>query len=187
MLNQLGSLSGCAGGRLVEMRADDLRFTAEESKRFLGPVMELPLDREQVLAVERKTEGWIAGLKMASLALRGAADIRSFLVGFTGSQRFILEDMSVEALDRQDEPLQRFLLRLGPGAALRAALRFRHGSADGRHMLETLQRRNLFLTPLDGAEQWYRYHPLFNGLLVRLQRLRPRLPPDLYRRAAVGG
>jgi LuxR family maltose regulon positive regulatory protein len=85
-----------ARGQLIEVRASDLRFSAEEASAFLHTIMDVDLPPEQVAILERRTEGWIAGLQLAALALRGRADVSGFLAAFTGSHRFVLDYLSEE-------------------------------------------------------------------------------------------
>jgi len=106
-----------ARGQLTELRVNDLRFTPSEAAELLNQVMGLELAAEEIVALERRTEGWIAGLQLASLALQGTLsmqdrkDTTSFIKSFTGSHRFVLDYLLEEVLERQPESIQRFLLR----------------------------------------------------------------------------
>ena len=175
-----------AAGRLVELRAADLRFSPEESTRFLEAAAGLPLDPAQVRAIEARVEGWIAGLKMAALALRGAADARALIAGLAGDPRFILEYLAEEVLERQEAGIQEFLVRTAVLDRLCAPLCDAvTGREDGEEVLKEVRRRNLFLVPLDDAGRWFRYHPLFADLLrARLQRLHAQQAAELHRRAS---
>lgn len=99
-----------AGGQWVELRQEDLRFTVPEAADFLSQTMEVPLTSDQVQLLEARTEGWIAGLQMAALALRQTHEINHFLQALSGSQRFILDYLIEEVLASQPEQEQRFLL-----------------------------------------------------------------------------
>jgi LuxR family transcriptional regulator, maltose regulon positive regulatory protein len=166
-----------ARGELAELRAADLRFSTGEAAEFLRRVMGLDLASEDVAALEHRTEGWVAGLQMAALSLRGEKDAAGFIRSFTGSHRFVLDYLGEEVLRRQPEDVQAFLLRTsildrfcGP---LCDALT---EGESGQRTLEYLERANLFLVPLDGERKWYRYHRLFGELLR--QRLEQSLSSD---------
>src|ERR671914_2208246 len=155
-----------ARGQLGELRAADLRFTPSEAAEFLEGVMGLSLSAEDVAALETRTEGWIAGLQLAALSMRGREDVSGFVRAFAGDNRYIVDYLVEEVLQRQPEHIRSFLLetsildRLG-GPLCDAVT----GQADGRGMLETLERGNLFVVPLDDERRWYRYHHLFADVL----------------------
>jgi LuxR family maltose regulon positive regulatory protein len=165
-----------ARGRLSELRAADLRFTPSEAAEFLNRVMGLRLAAADVAALENRTEGWIAGLQLAALSLQGHPDAAGFIQSFTGSHRFVLDYLVEEVLHRQPESIQSFLLRTSLldrlcGPLCDAVLLAPAGS--GQATLETIERANLFIVPLDSERRWYRYHHLFGDLLR--QRLRQAL------------
>jgi len=172
-----------ARGQLCELRADQLRFTAEEARTFLTKTMGLPLVDADVAALEERTEGWIAGLQLAALALQDRADRSGFVRTFSGSNRYVLDYLVEEVFNRQPPHIQIFLLQTsildrlcGPlcdavvgreasdvglvDDARRSSL-----SASSQLLLEQLERANLFLIPLDDERQWYRYHHLFSEVL----------------------
>ncbi len=176
-----------AAGQMVEIRTSDLRFTTEESDRFLVSAALPGLDDGRLRALEAKSEGWIAGLRMAGLALAASANPAGFVDGFTGSDRFILEYLSEEVLDRQEDPVKEFLLQTSILDRLSAPL---CGAVTGRddaaEVLQAVWRRNLFLSPLDSRNEWFRWHALFSDLLRALLKQRhPELMPVLHRRAAL--
>jgi LuxR family transcriptional regulator, maltose regulon positive regulatory protein len=152
--------------RVAEIRAEDLRFSPEEAGQFFDTAMSLSLSPAQVAALERRTEGWVAGLQMAALSLQGREDVDGFIASFGGTHRFILDYLAEEVFSRIDEGLRQFLLdtsvlaRMSEG--LCDAVTGRHGS---RETLKQLERMNLFLVPLDEQRSWYRYHHLFSDLL----------------------
>jgi LuxR family maltose regulon positive regulatory protein len=163
-----------ARGRIVELRVGDLRFTPEEAAAFLREVMGLPLAREDVEALEARTEGWIAGLQLAALALQGrsAEAVAPFIGAFTGGNRYVVDYLAEEVLLRQPPAVQDFLLhtcildRLCAG--LCAAVLGEEGpaaEAAASAMLEELERGNVFLIALDDERRWYRYHHLFADAL----------------------
>jgi LuxR family transcriptional regulator, maltose regulon positive regulatory protein len=175
-----------AGGELAELRADELRFTLEEATALLGEVAGPGLPADVVAALEARTEGWAAGLQLAGLSLRGHQDAASFVADFSGSHRYVLDYLAEEVLDRQPEPVRAFLLETSVldrlCGALCDAVTGRTGS---QQMLETIERANLFLTPLDDVRGWWRYHPLFADLLrVRLEQEQPQRLPKLHGAAA---
>jgi len=100
-----------AKGEIVELRAKDLRFTTQETAEFLGVVMGLDLSHENIEVLEARTEGWIAGLQMAALSMRGKQDADGFIKTLSGSHRFILDYLMEEVLAQQPAAMQDFLLR----------------------------------------------------------------------------
>ncbi|MCB9152297.1 MAG: AAA family ATPase [Caldilineaceae bacterium] len=153
-------------GLLTEVRAADLRFTLAETARFLQNVMGLALTEDQITALEARTEGWIAGLQMAALSMRGQEDIASFIQSFTGSHHFVLDYLLEEVLHQQPPHVQTFLLKTAILNQLTGSLcDALTGEASGQQILESLERANLFLVPLDNERRWYRYHHLFAELL----------------------
>ncbi|MHB1413867.1 MAG: LuxR C-terminal-related transcriptional regulator [Chloroflexota bacterium] len=153
-------------GQVVEVRADELRLTPEEAATFLGEAMGQALAPEQVAALDERTEGWIAGLQMAALSIRGRDDVDGFIRGFAGTNRFILDFLVEEVLSREPEGVQSFLLQTAVLNRLCGPLCDAvTGASDGQKMLERLERRNLFVVPLDDERRWYRYHHLFADLL----------------------
>jgi LuxR family maltose regulon positive regulatory protein len=183
-----------ARGELLEIRAADLRFTAEEADVFLNQVMGLGLEPGQVAALETRTEGWAVGLQLAALSARGhtstgdrASDgIAAFVEEFTGSHRFVLDYLLEEVLITQPEEVRTFLLYTSVLEQLTGPLcDALTGGSDGQQLLETLERGNLFLVPLDDQRRWFRYHHLFaDALRARLQAENPGRVPSLHRAAS---
>jgi LuxR family maltose regulon positive regulatory protein len=176
-----------AGGRLAELRAADLRFTAEEAAALLREATGGELPGEAVAALAARTEGWAAGLQLAALSLRGQADPAGFVAAFSGSHRYVLDYLTEEVLERQGEQLRGFLLETSVLDRLSGPLCDAvTGRTDGQAMLEQVERAGLFLVPLDEVRGWWRYHHLFADLLqARLQQERPGRVPALHRNAAV--
>ena len=175
-----------ARGQLTELRASDLRFTLSEAAEFLNSVMGLGLSAEDIAALESRTEGWIAGLQLAALSMRGREDVAGFIRAFTGSHRFVLDYLVEEVLQRQPERIRSFLLQTSILDRLSGPLcDTLTGGKDGRGMLEALERGNLFVFPLDDERQWYRYHHLFADVLqARLMQEQPGHAPPLHQRAS---
>ena len=151
-------------GELLELRAADLRFTADEADAFLNHVMGLDLDPAHVAALEHRTEGWAAGLQLAALSARGHTGtgdtVAGFVDAFTGSHRFVLDYLVEEVLNSQPDDVRGFLLDTSLLQQLTGPLcDALTGRDDGRQRLEILERGNLFVIPLDDQRQWYRYHP----------------------------
>jgi LuxR family transcriptional regulator, maltose regulon positive regulatory protein len=175
-----------ARGQLAELRADQLRFTLEEAAALLREATGPDLPDDAVGALEARSEGWVAGLQLAALSLRGREDVAGFVAAFSGSHRYVLDYLAEEVLDRQPEPVRTFLLETSVLDRLCGPLCDAvTGRADGQRLLEAVDRANLFLTPLDDVRGWYRYHHLFADLLrVRLAQEQPERPPVLHRAAA---
>jgi LuxR family maltose regulon positive regulatory protein len=173
-------------GELVEIRAADLRFNPEEATSYMNEVMGLSLSPADVAALEARTEGWIAALQLAGLSLQGRDDVGSFIAGFAGDDRYIVDYLAEEVLHRQPEHVRTFLLDTSILARLSGDLCDAvTGTTGGRATLEALDRGNLFLVPLDDRREWYRYHHLFGDVLqVRLLAEDPARAAQLHRRAS---
>jgi LuxR family maltose regulon positive regulatory protein len=176
-----------ARSQLTELRAADLRFTPSEAAEFLNRVIGLNLSADDIAALETRTEGWITGLQMAALSMQGRSDTASFIRAFTGSHRFVLDYLVEEVLQRQHESVRSFLLQTSVLDRLSGSLCDAvTGREDSRGMLETLERSNLFVVPLDDRRQWYRYHHLFADVLqTRFMEEGPGQVSALHRRASV--
>jgi len=155
-----------ARGELTEIRIADLRFTAEEIAIFLNESMGLNLSTDDVNTLEARTEGWIASLQMVAISMRGHEDIAGFLRSFTGSHRFILDYLVEEVLHKQADYIQEFLYQTSILERFNASLCNQITEReDSQEILETLERQNLLIIPLDDERQWYRYHHLFADVL----------------------
>ncbi len=173
-------------GELMEIRAADLRFTTDEAGTFLHDVMGLTLARDQVAALDVRTEGWAAGLQLAALSLRGHDEPGPFVEAFAGSHRFVLDYLVEEVLAGQRAEVSQFLLDTSVLVRLTGDLCDAvTGRTDGRQMLEELERANVFVVPLDEHRGWYRYHHLFaDALRARLLSEQPDRVPSLHRAAS---
>jgi LuxR family maltose regulon positive regulatory protein len=174
-----------AAGRLTEIGEAELRFTPEEASDFLGGTMGLDLSGEGIAALEKGTEGWIAGLQLAAHALKGREDEAPGAENLSGSTRHVFDYLAEEVLSRQPEDVREFMLKTSIVETLSAPLcGALTETGDGRKMLERLERDNLFLVPLDEVGGYYRYHHLFAAFLrERLWRTQPDAVSDLHRRA----
>jgi len=172
-------------GQVAEIKERDLRFTEEEAAAFLNWTMGLSISPGAVRALEAHTEGWIAGLQLAAMALREEdRDAGAFIAGFTGDDRYVMDYLVAEVLQRQPEPIRDFLRQTSILDRLSAPLSdaVRGGQEASQAVLERLEAGNVFLTPLDNRREWYRYHTLFAEFLrARLSREERAL---LHRRAA---
>jgi LuxR family maltose regulon positive regulatory protein len=173
-------------GELAEIRAADLRFTPGEAAEYLNEVMGLALTAADVTALEGRTEGWIAALQLAALSMQGREDTAAFIDGFAGDDRYIVDFLAEEVLQRQPEHVQYFLLQTSILDRLSGPLCDAvTGQDGGKAKLTALERGNLFLVPLDDRRQWYRYHQLFADVLhARLLDEQPDDVPELHRRAS---
>jgi LuxR family maltose regulon positive regulatory protein len=155
-----------ARGELLEIRADDLRFTVSEATAFLNQQMGFELTPEAVAKLEARTEGWIAALQMVAISMRDRVDTTDFIDNFTGSHRYILDYLVDEVLRHQPHEVVEFLLQTATldrmcGALCDAVT----GAHNGQEMLELLEQKNMLVVPLDDERQWYRYHHLFADVL----------------------
>ena len=175
-----------ARGELAEIRAAELRFTADEAAAYLNETMGLQLTAWDVATLEVRTEGWIAPLQLAALSMQGRDDVVSFIAGFAGDDRYVVDYLAEEVLARQPDRVQAFLLQTSILGRLSGPLCDAvTGQGGGKSMLEALDRGNLFLVPLDDRRRWYRYHHLFADVLqARLLDEEPGQMPDLHRRAS---
>ncbi len=175
-----------ARGQLAELRAAELRFTEDEAAALLREAAGPGLPDAAVAALAARTEGWVAGLQLAALSLRGQTDVARFVAAFSGSHRFVLDYLAGEVLDRQPEEVRTFLLQTSVLERLSGELCDAvTGRTGGQVMLEQVERAGLFLVPLDEVRGWWRYHHLFADLLrARLQQQHPDRVAELHRNAA---
>jgi LuxR family maltose regulon positive regulatory protein len=173
-------------GQLCEITANQLRFDRVEAKEFMQRTVRLELSAPQLDRLYEHSEGWAAGLQLASLSLRDAGRRDTFIASFSGSLREIADYLATDVLNQQPPALRDFLLRtaildrINAGAAA-AVTR----NPEARSLLDTVEASNLFLVPLDDNREWYRYHHLFQEfLLAELRRTYPDEFVSLYRRAS---
>ena len=175
-----------ARGEMLEVRASELRFGEEEAEELLAAAVGDRLTSEDVERLVLRTEGWAAGLYLAALSLSGRDDASTFIAAFAGDDRHIVDYLGGEVLDGLDAETRGFLVRTSILERVSAPL-CDHllGSRDAATRLLEIERANLFLVPLDGRREWYRYHHLFADLLRHeLERSEPGAVSDLHRRAA---
>jgi LuxR family maltose regulon positive regulatory protein len=172
-------------GQLLELRAVDLCFTGEEEAAFLNEGLGLGLAPETLGALHERTEGWPAGVYLASISLRKAEDRADFVAGFSGTNRHVVDYLTEVVLDSLDQRRRQFLVETSilesVCASLGEAVTRLAGSAE---LVKKLERTNLFLVPLDDQREWYRYHQLFADLLrAQLMRQGDEHVATLHRRA----
>jgi LuxR family maltose regulon positive regulatory protein len=154
-----------AHGRLVELRADDLRYTVEEASAYLAEA-DIDLEPHLVERLVDRTEGWIAGLRLAAVSLRDRSDAGAAVEAFGGSQRFVLDYLADEVLSRVGEDQRAFLVQTSVAERFDVGLcRALTGREDAEAVVARAERANLFLVALDTERHWYRYHHLFAGYL----------------------
>ena len=171
--------------QLAELRREALGFVSAEIEAF-AQAMGLSLDSEAIRLLEERTEGWIAGIQLLTLALRGHNDATEVLRAMNGAPRFLLYYVHEEILMHQPPEMQRFLLQTSVLERLTGPLcESVTAESGGQQKLASLLQANLFVSALDATDTWYRYHPLFaETLRTLLQQQEPALVPELYRRAS---
>jgi LuxR family transcriptional regulator, maltose regulon positive regulatory protein len=177
--------------QLVDIRADQLRFTRDEIAAFLNDVMGLTLSANDLSAMETRTEGWIAGLQLAALSMQSCKDVHGFVSAFTGSHHYIMDYLVEEVLKAQPKNVGTFLLQTSIldhmcGPLCEAVIdAITIGPVNGQEILESLEKMNLFVIPLDNERRWYRYHHLFADVLRKhLEHQFPHLLAELHHRAS---
>ena len=175
-----------AQGRVAELDASDLRFSEDEARRFMRETMRLALPPAQLARIEERTEGWVAGLQLAALSLRSQANATALLDDTAAPPRYIAEYLIDEVLERQPDDVQAFLLQTALLERLSGPLCDAvTGRNDSAALLDQLMRAQLFVTPLDSSQTWYRYHHLFAEVLrERLACRMPDLVVQCHQRAA---
>jgi len=161
-----------ASGRIVEIRNRDLRFSFDELAEYLNKVLAYPLDDNELKALEERTEGWLVGVQLASLWLRGGQTIRELMSALSGTGSEITDYLTGEVLFLQAPHVQHFLLEssiLDPFCAelCDAVLSTESTDHSAAEVIQSIVRENLFVRSLDAAGKWFHFHPLFRELLQR--------------------
>jgi LuxR family maltose regulon positive regulatory protein len=160
---------------LTEIRAGDLRFSLAEA-RALFQAAGVRLTDPALAVLYDRTEGWVAGLRLAALSLAGHPDRERFAEEFSGSERTVAEYLLAEVLERQPEEARRLLLRTSVLDRVNGELAdLLTGGSGGERVLHDLERVGAFVVAVDPARSWFRYHHLFADLLQLELRRRPRL------------
>ena len=174
-----------ARGQLTDLNVFDLRFNHPESMSFVNDIMGLELQQEHIQVLENQTEGWVTGLQLAALILRGQSNVADFVNELAGDNRLIANFLIDEVLSQQSESVQRFLVQTSilkrfNASLCNAVLEIN----DAQELLQRLEKANLFLIPLDSRGEWYRYHHLFGEMLQRhLEQQNADLVPTLFYRS----
>ena len=170
--------------QMVEIRANDLRFTEEEASHFFNQSMQLALEDEDIHALEMRTEGWAVGLQLAALALKNLPDPQSFVETFRGSHRYVLDYLAEEVIRQQRDDIREFIIQTSILERFNAeSCEALTGHPNSQSLLSELEQANLFLIPLDDERVWYRYHHLFADFLrTELSKAETK---KLYKKAAL--
>ncbi|MBB2990060.1 ATP/maltotriose-dependent transcriptional regulator MalT [Mycolicibacterium iranicum] len=171
---------------VTEIDVTQLRFDADESAAFLTELNALVLGSDDVDRLFSSTDGWVAALQLATLSLRRSNDPSALIAGFSGRHHSVGDYLAENVLDGLPPHLLDFLLRTSVCDRLCADLATAlTGEPQGQAVLEELERRDLFLRPMDADREWFRYHHLFADYLrQRLQRDRGDLVVPLHRTAS---
>ena len=175
-----------AKNRLKEIRVSDLSFSDDEAYAFFNRLSGLNLTSEQVIKLNNRTEGWISGLQMAALSLKTIEDKDEFIDSFTGNNQYVMDFLVEEVLSGQPEQVSRFLLESSILDRFNKSL-CEHvtGLENSSEILMGLEKENMFIIPLDHRREWYRYHHLFNDLLLKkLSEEEQEVIPLLHKRAS---
>jgi LuxR family maltose regulon positive regulatory protein len=180
-----------AKGRVVELGADELRFSGDEIQKFFRQSTGLQLPSETVQALEERTGGWITALRLAAISVENQADSATFLANPQGQTYFLAGFLAEEVLERQPEEVRQFLLRTSildtlSGPLCDSVARPDSQPGYGANMLNRMEHDNLFITALNEKHEWFRYHPLFADYLRQVQaKASPDEIPELHKRAAL--
>jgi len=186
-----------ARGQLIEINQDELNFTASEAEEYIHQIEKMSLSELDITWLHRKTEGWIAGIKLAALSIKKQDYPSEFIHDLTGSNYYISDYLIQEVLRQQSTYIQDFLLRTSILDRLCISLcdavtqssvignnKLIDPAQNSQSILEYLDKANIFIQALDEEHQWYRYHHLFADLLrENLLKSYPNLLPELYRKA----
>ena len=165
-----------AKGQMVEIRTQDLRFSLDETVTFFEQMTGAPIDNAAAAILEKKTEGWVTGLRLAALSLNHRKDIKGILTGLPVENRYVMDYVVTEILSHHPPAVQEYLLKISVLSrfcaplcdAVCCSVADSGGSGlDGREFVELLENANLFVIPLDDEREWFRYHHLFQALLKR--------------------
>ncbi len=163
-----------ARGQVTEIGVDQLRFTVAETAAFLQKVLKAKVKDTTAAVLEKKTEGWVTGLRLAALSLRSREDLDRLVNALQGSSRYVAEYLVEEVVSRQPPPMAKYLLETSILDRFCSSLcEMVHQSREedtasdisGENFIAWLEQANLFVVPLDERHEWFRYHHLFQELL----------------------
>jgi LuxR family maltose regulon positive regulatory protein len=170
-----------SANELLRIDAAELNFTMTECRQYME-LMNIHLSYSQMQQLQKQTEGWVTGVRLAALTLQDTHNYDQFIDSVTGSHRSFSDYLFHEVIQSQPADVQDFLLRTSILKRFSAPLcEVISGRPNGQLMLSRLEQANLFLIPLDERRDWFRYHHLFADFLE--QRLRtedPGLWQELY-------
>jgi len=172
-------------GELTEIRGEELRFTVGESRALLEAAG-VRLSDGALESIVARTEGWVAGLRLAALSMARNPDPEAFAVGFSGRARAVAEYLLAEVLERQPQEVSHLLLRTSILERVSGPLADGlTGSSGSERILWALEDAGAFVVSLDAERSWFRYHHLFADLLaLELRRTAPQELPRLHTIAA---
>ena len=180
-----------AKGKVIELGADELRFTNEETASFFNVVTDLQLSPETVAILEENTDGWITGIQMAAISLRHSSEANILQANLKGDIHHIYDFLADEVLNRQPEEIRQFLLQSSVldkfcGPMCEAVIKPGSQPGYGAVMLQRLEHANLFIIAIDEKREWYRYHHLFADFLRHmLTKTNAEAIPLIQKRAAL--
>ncbi|SMC38729.1 LuxR family transcriptional regulator, maltose regulon positive regulatory protein [Desulfocicer vacuolatum DSM 3385] len=174
-------------GKLIEIREIEFRFNTDETEALLNGVHGFNLNKNAILSIRNKTEGWIAGLALAVVSMKEQTDRAAFIDAFTGSHRYIIDYLAEEVLSGLGQEIKDFMIRIAILERFCPALcRDVTQNPQTHSILMDMEQRNLFMVPLDDRREWFRYHHLFREFLLKRQvDLPPREVKDLHFKAFV--
>lgn len=172
--------------QMTDIHAEILRFSDSETAKFLNQHMRLNLSAEHISQLNNITEGWVASLQLAALSLQNKPDPAAFIQTFKGDNRYIVDYLVNEVLQKQPQAVRDFLLQTSILERLNVDLcQAVTRQADSHTILQTLDTARLFIIPLDDNRHWYRYHQLFADCLrAELQQTAPESVPTYHERAS---
>lgn len=173
--------------QLVELRSSDLSFSANDISILFNKKLKLGLSIDDVYSLQTKTEGWIAGLQLTALSMQGREDLTQFIQDLKGDNRYIMDYLMEEVLRIQSDDIKEFLLQTSVLEQMSAPLcNVVLNRNDSQLILESLEKNNMFLIPLDDERKWYRYHHLFADLLKQRLHLRDKeTVTELHHKACI--
>ena len=171
-------------GALTEIRSAELNFSINETAALFESV-DVRLSEDSLRLLDERTEGWVAGIRLAALSLAGHPDPEKFAIEFSGSERTVAEYLLTEVLDRQPEHIRRLLLCTSVLERVNGPLADHlTGNSDSERVLHELEETHAFVVALDPERTWFRYHHLFAELLrLEMRRTAPSEVRALHARA----
>ena len=154
-----------ASRKLREIRQDDLRFSLEESRRFLNQNSSYDISPKESEALFKRTEGWVTGLQLVVTALEPQENKEEFIRNFSGNHYYIFDYLIEEVLSNLDKEMQSFLFEISIFKEFSTALCDQYLGLSSKDLIRYTARANLFLIPLDMENRWYRFHHLFSDFL----------------------